>query len=160
MCASLGFNKIRIKDETTKASVPDNDIARLMYYLECVSSVLKYKGLSQYTNYNKYYNLSSKEKNEVIQLANIFNPVILMKAKVFILKEDLDTGNRFFKITDESMNFHAIRQIVIGGITTKVLNIMLFKFNWLNKNYFLPLKRLTQREEEEDDEDLRSCTIF
>ena len=159
MCASLGFNKIRIRDETVKTSVPDNDIARLMYYLKCVSSVLNYKGLSQYTNYNKYYNLSSKEKNEVIQLANIFNPVILMKAKVFILKEDLDAGNRFFKITDESMNFHAIRQIVIGGITTKVLNIMLFKFNWLNNYYFLPLKRLTQREEE-DDEFLRSCTIF
>ena len=160
MCASLGFNKIRIKDDSVKTSVPDNDIARLMYYLKCVSSVLNYKGLSQYTNYNKYYNLSSKEKNEVIQLANIFNPVILMKAKVFILKEDLDTGNRFFKITDESMNFHAIEQIVIGGITTKVLSIMLFKFNWLNNNYFLPLKRLTQRQEEEDDEDLRSCTIF
>ena len=160
MCASLGFNKIRIKEDSVRASVPDNDIARLMYYLKCVSSVLKNNGLSQYTNYNKYYNLSSKEKNEVIQLANIFNPVILMKAKVFIPKEDLDTGNRFFKITDESMNFHAIRQIVIGGITTKVLNIMLFKFNWLNKNYFLPLKRLTQKEEDDDDEVLRSCTIF
>ena len=59
------------------------------------------------------------------------------------------------------MNFHAIRQIVIGGITTKVLNIMLFKFNWLNNNYFLPIKRLTQREEEDDDDEvLRSCIIF
>ena len=160
MCASLGFNKIRIKEDSVRASVPDNDIARLMYYLKCVSSVLKNNGLSQYTNYNKYYNLSSKEKNEVIQLANIFNPIILIKAKVFIPKEDLDMDNRFFKITDESLNFHAIEQIVIGGITTKVLSIMLFKFNWLNNNYFLPLKRLTQRQEEEDDEDLRSCTIF
>ena len=160
MCASLGFNKIRIKDDSVKTTVPDNDVARLMYYLKCVSTVLNYKGFSQYTNYNKYYNLSRKEVNEVIQLANLFNPVILMRAKVFIPKEDLDTGNRFFKITDESMNFHAIRQIVIVGITTKVLSIMLFKFSWLNKNYFLPLKRLTQREEEDDDEDLRSCTIF
>ena len=159
MCASLGFNKIRIKEDSVRASVPDNDIARLMYYLKCVSSVLKNNGLSQYTNYNKYYNLSSKEKNEVIQLANIFNPIILIKAKVFIPKEDLDMDNRFFKITDESLNFHAIEQIVIGGITTKVLKIMFFKFSWLNNNYLLPLKRLTQREEE-DDEELRSCTIF
>ena len=76
MCASLGFNKIRIKDDSVKTTIPNNDIARLMYYLKCVSSVLNYKGLSQYTNYNKYYELSSKEKNEVIQLANIFNPLI------------------------------------------------------------------------------------
>ena len=70
-------------------------------------------------------------------------------------------GNRFFKITDESMNIHAIEQIVIGGITTKVLSIMVFKFNWLNNYYFLPIKRLTKiKEEEEFDEALRSCTIF
>ena len=161
MSGVFNFNRMQVQELSThRVNVPDNDIARLMYYLKCVSSVLKNNGLSQYTNYNKYYNLSSKEKNEVIQLANIFNPIILIKAKVFIPKEDLDMDNRFFKITDESLNFHAIEQIVIGGITTKVLNIMLFKFNWLNKNYFLPLKRLTHREEEDDDEDLRSCTIF
>ena len=155
------YNDVQVKAIGKKVTVPNNDIARLMYYLKCVSSVLNYKGLSQYTNYNKYYDLSSKEKNEVIQLANIFNPLILMRAKVFILKEDLDMGNRFFKITDESMNFHAIEQIVIGGITTKVLSIMVFKFNWLNNYYFLPIKRLTKiKEEEEFDEALRSCTIF
>ena len=160
MSASLGYNKIRIKDSSVKATIPNNDVARLMYYLKSVSTVLKYNGFAKYTNYNNYNNLSNREVNEVIQLATIFNPVILMKAKVFIPKEDLDMDNRFFEITDESLNIHAIRQIVIGGITTKVLKIMVFKFNWLNNNYFFPLKRLTQKRDEEEDEDLRSCTIF
>jgi len=43
------------------------------------------------------------------------------------------------------MNIHAYEEIVIGGISTKVLQIMLFTSQWVSKNYYYPLNRLTQR---------------
>ena len=145
MQANVGYNRLRIKDDSTKAFVPNNDIARLMYYLQSVFSVLKCNSYSEYTNYNNYDNLSNSDIMELIRLVKIFSPQILIGAKVFVLEEDLDCDNRFFEITDETMNIHANEEIIIGGIVTKVLKIMLFRSTWINNNYFNPLKRLTQR---------------
>ena len=145
MQANVGYNRLRIKDDSTKAFVPNNDIARLMYYLQSVFSVLKCNSYSEYTNYNNYYSLSNSDIMELIRLVKIFSPQILIGAKVFVLDEDLDWENRFIEITDETMKIHANEEIVIGGIVTKVLKIMLFRSTWINNNYFNPLKRLTQR---------------
>ena len=55
MQANVGYNRLRIKDTSTRALVPNNDIARLMYYLQCVFAVLKCNSYSEYTNYNNDY---------------------------------------------------------------------------------------------------------
>ena len=145
MEANVGYKRLRIKDNGEEAFIPNNDIARLMYYLQCVFAVLKCNSYSEYTNYNNYYNLSNSDIMELIRLVKIFNPQILIGAKVFVLEENLNKENRFIEITDETMNIHANEEIVIGGIVTKVLKIMLFKSHWINNIYFNPLKRLTQR---------------
>ena len=58
MQANLRCGKIHIKENTKKTIVPDNDIARLMYYLNCVFTVLKYNGFSRYTDYKNYEEIS------------------------------------------------------------------------------------------------------
>ena len=40
MAALLGATEVGIKDNTEDTTVPDDPKARLMYYLECVCSVL------------------------------------------------------------------------------------------------------------------------
>ena len=145
MEANLAYNKLSIRDNSVSVNIPDNDIAKLMFYLKCVSNVLKYNGFGQYTNYNNYYSLSNQEIKTLIKLATIFNPEVMMDVGVFVKNEDLDKGNKFIEITDEEMNIHANREVLIGGIKTKVLKMMLFKANWAISNYYLPKKRLTQR---------------
>ena len=145
MQANVGYNRLRIKDTSTKVFVPNNDIARLMYYLECVFTVLKCNKYSEYTDFNNYYSLSNSDINELIKLVKIFDPKIMIGAKVFVLEEDLVMDNKFIEITDETMNIHLNEEIVIGGIVTKVSQKMLFTSQWILNNYYNPLKRLTQR---------------
>ncbi len=145
MEANLDSHRIKFKDTSRTVTVPGNDTARLMYYLDCVFSVLKCNNFSKFTDYNNYDYLLNSDTIELIRLVKIFNPKIMMDLKVFVLEEDLDCSNRFIEITDEAMNIHANEEIVIGGIVTKVLKMMLFKSEWINNYYFNPLKRLIQR---------------
>ena len=166
MQANLGYNKLTVKDNSVNTNIPDNDVARLMYYLNCVSCVLKYNGFSQYTNYNAYYLLSNEDKINLLKLAILFNPDIMMEVGVFVKLEDLDCANRFFEITDEEMKIHANREIVIGGIKTNVLKIMLFKSSWADRNYYSPKNRLTEeilnpnKKTRRKSRDESCCSIF
>ena len=141
MQANVGYNRLRIKDTSTRALVPNNDIARLMYYLKCVFTVLKCNNFSKFTDYNNYDYLSNSDIIELIRLVKLFDPKIMIGAKVFALEEDLDCNNRFIEITDEAMNIHVNEEIVIGGIITKVSKKLLLKSEWLIFYYFNPLKK-------------------
>ena len=43
-----------IKATGQTASVPNDDVARLMYYFKCVVSVINYSGIDKLTNYKNY----------------------------------------------------------------------------------------------------------
>mgnify|MGYP006873156177 CR=1 FL=1 len=145
MEANLNYKRIRIIDISEDAEVPSNDIAYLMYYLKCVFSVLKCNSFSEYTNYNNYNTLSSSDINELIRLVKMFNPELMIKLKVFILKEDLDFANRFIDVTDEAMNIHSNQEIIIGGISTNLSQLMLYRSKWLIDVYYSPLNRFAHR---------------
>ena len=166
------FNYSGIKDIFTSGKVPNNDIAKLMYYLKNVFTALKCKRFSDFTNYKNYYTLSNSEINELIQLAKTFNPQIMIDKNVFILQEDLDADNKFIEITDEIMNIHPNEEILINGIITKISKLMLYKDKWLNKIYYHPLDRLNERfhglnsvdihnnYKANNNDELTCCTIF
>ena len=145
MEASLDYNRVKIIDISTNATVPNNDLAYLMYYLKCVFTVLKCNQFSNLTNYNNFANLSDSDINQLMKLIKLFNPELMIKIKVFVLNEELDRSNRFFKITNESMNFHANQEIVIGGIVTNFAEIMVYRSKWLIDVYYSPLNRLIKR---------------
>ena len=88
--------------------------------------------------------IQRQEVYTLIKLALLFEPKLLIGAGVFIEDKYLDMDNRFFEVTDQNMNIHANERIVIGGITTKVLNIMTFKPNFLLNFYYSPILRLTK----------------
>ena len=47
MSANLGMKDIKVRTLGTLTNVPNNAIARLMYYLDCVLTVIDYKDLVQ-----------------------------------------------------------------------------------------------------------------
>ena len=42
MSATLKYNSIQVKAIGRTVTVPDNDIAKLMYYLSCVDTVIRH----------------------------------------------------------------------------------------------------------------------
>ena len=148
MQATLGYNKTQVERTTVKTVVPGNDIAKLMYYLDCVASVLQYDINSKYRDYKKYFNLTEKEEEEVLVIALFFNPKILIDYNIFILDSRLlgsEFDNEFFKITDETIGIHVNEEVMIGGRQVRVLKIMACNENWIRKNYLDPIENINNR---------------
>ena len=172
MQANFRYGKLKIKEDTIKTKVAENNLAKLMYYLYCVFTVLNNDDYSRYTNYQNYEELSHSlvASAKVLQLAEIFNPTVMMRAKIFVLDENLgEMKNRFFEIKDERLNVHACKEIIIGGIRTRALKVMFMNSDWLIQNYYLPFKKLeyeiktfSERDFESDNESVntRTCLIF
>lgn len=144
MSATIGTNKLEIKNITVYVTIPDNNIARLMYYLNCIVDVIEYddKIPIDYKNYDK---LSNAECDMVVEVAKILNPSLFIKAGIFTLDPRLllpGSNNEFYQITDETIGVHVNPEIVIAGKIRKVLKIMACNDIWLSTFYFNPLREI------------------
>ena len=104
MSATLGINRLKIESTGKTVNVPTDNYAKLMYYLNCVFTVIQYNNDTKLIDYQHYYNLNDNEKNIVLELAKLFDPIIFIKAKIFIYNPNI-SSNEFFKITDERLVF-------------------------------------------------------
>ena len=132
---------IRIKDSDKYKTIPDNAIAKLMYYLYCVSSVIDIIDpiLTDYQNYEK---LTSEQLMKVYNKATEYSPDIFLSHKIFIINRDLlndSLDNKFYEITDKSIGNHANKEISIRGRVIKVNKIMFCNNNWLSIYYYSPI---------------------
>ena len=141
MSATLGINRLKIESTGKTVNVPTDNYAKLMYYLNCVFTVIQYNNDTKLIDYQHYYNLNDNEKNIVLELAKLFDPIIFIKAKIFIYNPNI-SSNEFLKITDERVGVHVSEEIMIGGKAVKVLEIMVCNESWLSRNYYNPLKNI------------------
>ena len=147
-----------IKATGQTASVPNDDVARLMYYFKCVVSVINYSGIDKLTNYKNYKSLTVDDMTLLFQLVLIFNPEIFVKAGIFILADDLlpyGKDNEFYQITDERIGLYVDDQIALGGRTVKVLKVMACNKDWLIRNYYTPWLNFFQKANQYHGSDLR-----
>ena len=145
MCAFFNQNRMQVEAFGTKATIPDNDYAKLMYYLSCVDTVISYDKMDILSDYNHYYLLNADQKEIILKTCELLNPKIFINAGVFIVDEKLlpeNNCNQFYKITDQRIGIHINQEIMIGGRTVKVLKIMACNINWLNRYYITPIKNI------------------
>ena len=143
MSLTLGYESLKIKMTGTKADVPDNDLAILMYYLLCVFAIIKFDGAEKYTDYENYYLLSTEEEQTIVGLACLFNPKIMIESSLFLVGSNfLPSGNdnKFYEISNNKIGIHVNSEIMIGGVSRKVLKVMACNESWLRRNYFNPMK--------------------
>ena len=146
MAAFVG-ERIRIKDIGARVTVPNNATAKLMYYLECVATVLKLENpnLRRLTNYQNYNSLTDAEIDALLALVLLFSPDELL-GKVFFPSEDCGgSTNQFFELSAVSHMLAVSDNILIGGESKRVAKVMLFKMSWMDKNYLTPLKSFEGR---------------
>ena len=154
MSLSLGYQSLGIKLTGEKTTIPDNPLAKLMYYLHCVFKVIQYEGdFKKYTDYYYYYLLSTDEEKKVILLAALFNPEVMIKASLFINEPVLirpGFNNEFFELSNNKIGIHVNSEVVIGGVSRKVLNIMAYRETWLDYNYYEPMNTYIRPELPQD----------
>ena len=149
MSTILGVNKLQVEAFGEETVVPEDDYAKLMYYLHCIYTVIEPNdySISRLRDYKHYYNLSSSEKDTVYDHAILFEPQLFINANIIIVDQSLlidHLDNKFYKITDERIAAHVDDEFMIGGKTVRVLNVMACNDIWLNNNYYSPIERLTR----------------
>ena len=145
MALTLGYKSLKVEDNTVEVQVPENDTAKLMYYLSCVSTVIMYDKANKLTDYKNYDLLTIDEMADVYACAILLNPKMFLDAGIFIINPNLLTRglcNQFYKITDSRVGVHVNQEIAVGGVSVKVLQIMVCDESWINKYYIRPLENL------------------
>ena len=64
MDLDLNFNRLLMEEFGSKTYVPENDLARIMYYLDCIFAIIQYEEEERniLTDYEHYYELTEEEK--------------------------------------------------------------------------------------------------
>ncbi|CAF3974130.1 unnamed protein product [Rotaria sp. Silwood1] len=146
--AYLEKREIEFRDTTVRANVPNNDVAKMMYYLNCVCYCIEYddNDIRRFTNYANWASLSNEEDRLVFLLALTLSPDLFI-GKVFFPSDELsrDMLGRFYEIGQVRHQLMVVPSLVIAGRTRQVNRILAYKQAWLQLYYIDPMKRLTQR---------------
>ena len=148
MSLDMNYQSLDVQLTGSTTTVPDNDIAKLMYYLDCVFAVIQLDGAEKFTNYHEYYSLTSEEEKVVLSYAGIFNPKIMVDNYLFLLDPRYipeGKSNQFYELTDNRIGIHVNSEIMIGGVSRRVLQLMACSQEWLNRNYFYPVDSYNKR---------------
>ena len=146
MAAFIG-ERVGIRDITRDASIPQNPKAKLMYYLNCVATVIQLDdpALSRLKNYQSYYSLSEEETDALLALVILLSPDELI-GKVFFPSEDCGRyTNKFLELSAVSHMLAVANNIVIGGERKRVGKIMFFQRSWMETYYLTPIRSFQDR---------------
>jgi hypothetical protein len=127
-------------------TVPDNDIARCMYYLNCVCRTIEYDDddMDRYIDYENYDELSGNEQRYVFILCRALSPDEF-EDKVFFENDALcgpRSSNEFYEISEVRHQLMAVHSIIIAGQRRDVKKIMTYKQSWMQYFYHGPMQRL------------------
>ena len=145
--AALVSERVGIKDITNPVTVPENSKAKLMYYLDCVATLieLNHPNLRRLRDYQKYYLLNDAETDALLALVLLFSPDELL-GKVFFPNEDCGgLTNQFYELSAATHMVAVTDNIVIGGETKRVAKIMFFQRVWMQDNYLTPIRSFQGR---------------
>ena len=148
MAAVIGSTQINVKRTGSTTTVPDNPIAKLMYYFDCVCSCVEADDddtTRRLRNYRSYISLSSQEEAQLLILCLALSPDKLIGSIFLPISDDEDLGgscNAFYEVSAVSTRVLVSESLLVGGQQKKVRKIMKFKKSWL-ENYFInPLRSI------------------
>ncbi len=147
MSLDVDYQSMEVKDIDRTVTVPDNKLAKLMYYLACVFKVIQYDHNSRFTDFQNYNLLSNEEEQTVLGLVALFNPKVMVDLSLFIVSPNLvpyGSTNEFYQITDDRIGVHVNSEVVIGGRVIKVLKIMACTETWIDRYYIQPANSYTR----------------
>ncbi|CAF0787420.1 unnamed protein product [Adineta ricciae] len=147
--AVIGSDELGLNRTTVPVTIPNDNVAYLMYYLNCVCTVIDCKNdpdLQRFISFQNYRQLSVDEQRALVALCRRINP-ILLKDRVFFQNDAMcvQFNNEFYDISLVQNRLVAAESIIIAGRIRRVTKIMCYKNIWLQTFYYNPMQRLTDR---------------
>ena len=149
MAAILGGQERSYNFYGTQTTVPDNDICKLSYYLNCINGLIQESSLEirpELINYRKADVLWTSKQDEIISLSLLLEPHGLLD-KLFILDNDRkllpnDYNNKFCELKEVTSLMAVSSSTFVGGQQTKIAKVMICHSDWFDNNWVKPMKRL------------------
>ena len=138
----MGRTEIQVKNTSSAATVPNDPIAKLMYYLNCISTCVEANDdstIRRLRDYKNYSSLSSEEEAMLLILCLALSPDTLIGTILFPMEELERFDNEFYEVSAVSTKLVVAESLLIGGQQKRVTKIMMFKKRWLENNYINPL---------------------
>lgn len=140
--------KYDVKAFGQQVTIPNADIARIMYYIDCVCTVIDYNeaNIQRYRNYSNWANMSDEEDRLIFLLALTLSPDEF-EDKVFFENAQLagDHNNQFYEIGQLRNQILVVPSLIIGGQSRQVKKIMAYKSQWMRQFYYIPMANLLER---------------
>lgn len=159
----LQRNQVGMRETGTTVTIPNNPKAKLMYYLDCVCSVLPSLDddgdFRRLRHYNNHANLTDDEYAKLLAICLLIEPRVL-QGQVFFLAPELcgDSNNKFFELSQVSTQFAATDSILIGGVRRRVQKIMVYNERWLMTYFLEPFKNFCEEMERMKQQQQRAIT--
>jgi Zinc finger, ZZ type len=134
-----------VTETSSPVVVPDDDVARLMYYLHCVTVSLGLDILEDdLVDYKNYRWLSHVRTELVFKSALWFSPDEFIDKLIFRDDDQIVTrtsSNKFCEVSVACDIVSLQRDVIIAGQVQNVTKVMFFKSSWLKTYYTHPLLR-------------------
>lgn len=120
-------NSLHLKDSSVSVTVPNYPIARLMYYIDCIDSLIDLEIPSKLTDYSNYGRLTTKEENQILVYASLLHPNIFIERGILFENDKYcgDSNNKFYEITAIKKHRVISNNFYIKGKLVRVLNIIM-----------------------------------
>lgn len=147
--AVLGKTEVGVNEFGRDVEVPENPIAKLMYYFDSICYAMDMNRaaspdkIKKLRNYSQYRQLSEEDRDLLLLLCVRFSPDELINKCLFLDEEMCGNDmNKFYKLGAVHHRFVITEEIVIGGQVTRVMKILCFRKIWLEYCYLEPIKNL------------------
>ena len=140
---NTNYQNLEVKNVTYNPSVPNNKLAKLMYYLDCVFTVIESDIEKRYINYNNYYLLTKLEEEKILNFVSQYNIELMKELNLFQIEPDfvpINKKNEFYDISDEIFEGKIKSEVIIDDVPKKVMKVMVCKQSWIEHYYEEPLK--------------------
>lgn len=141
-------------EQNPSRSVPNDDIAKLSFYLENIGSCIPGAIDAAYIQYKLFGSFSQETKEAIVKICEIMEPSILEnnaikqvnKCDIEATGSDCETA--FIPLT-ERINLSIVNnseQVAgLNLVNRQVIKIMIYTENWLQKYYITPLQKMKQK---------------
>jgi len=142
-------------EQNSSRSVPNEEIAKLSFYLENLGGCIPGAIDVAYTQYRHFASFSQETKEAIVKICEIMEPSILENYAIKqVNKCDLESAdnnceNAFITLTDRINlpNFNHSREQVAGlNLTNRqITKMMIYTETWMTNYYISPLQRMKQK---------------
>ena len=167
--AYFHFDTFDLARSSREVNIPENNVAKLMYYLNIVCDLIEYDdhNFDRLRDFKNYHRTTDTELRLLYITCATLEPDLFI-GKVMFEDEDGDlcgrSTNRIYEISQVEHDLVVVNSIFIAGRNRRVKKVMAYRPEWLATYYIRPMAALTvifqqERRREAVNNLVNTCTI-